>query len=189
MPYGGVRKPGYLYQCAAYAKSRGCPGTFVARGRVERAVLGWLAQYAAAPGAQSRALRGRARARAGTQADRARLAAAAAREEAALTQLTVQLARGVIPADAYAGARDEITARRDEIGAALERLPSPAARDDPPSRESALSLVRDWDLAPVRLRQLALRQFIDRVEVVSHGRQRATLTVTSAWGAEYVLSL
>ena len=187
MPYGGVRKPGYLYQCAAYAKSRGCPGTFVARGRVERAVLGWLAQYAAAADAEGAAMKGTIRVQPAGKADRQRLAADEARQERALTELTIQLGHQVIAPAAYAAARDVIEARRPEKSAALAALAS-VQDEGIPSRQVTIGLVRDWDLLPVKSRQLLLREFVDRVEVRSHGRGQATITIVPQWGGACLLS-
>ena len=60
---GPVSKPGYLYQCSIYMRSRGCEGAWVTRHRVEAAVRRWLESFGTDAPRRAAAMRGRARVR------------------------------------------------------------------------------------------------------------------------------
>lgn len=80
--------------------------------------------------------------------ERGRLARSASEAERALTQLTIDWARRVIPESAYVGARDALVAQRDAASGALEKI----ARRSLASASFAatsVSLLADWEtLAP-----------------------------------------
>ena len=167
----GEYKQGYLYQCAAYKRGRLCPGSWVARHRVEAVVLTqFLAEVSDEVSGPAEAERGRVRAQRASAGARRRLAAEAARHEKALTSLTVQLAQGVVPREAYEAARDELVALRDAAQAALGKL---AADDDrlatPPVRVAA-GLARDWPTLPAAALRAILGHLVDRIEVFTLGR-------------------
>jgi hypothetical protein len=177
----GVRKPGYLYQCTRYARSRQCKGTWIARHRVEDVVLAWLAQFAADIEQAAKAERGRARVRRTAEADRKRLAARAARLDADLTNLAIRLARDLIPEDTYVKARDRLLAEQRTVTDALDAI-APPAPGPAPLAEAAAGLLEGWPgFRPERQRAL-LAEMIDHVSVVSHGKGRATVTITARWG-------
>jgi site-specific DNA recombinase len=186
---GLVYKPGYIYQCSKYMKSRGCDGAWVTRHRVEAAIQGWLLSFGDDASRRAAARRGRARVRDTAAADRIRLSADAARTENALTELTLQLARKVIEPEEYTAARDELKAKRAQTGAALEALAASAARASEPPVKVALSLAANWDYLEARERQILLRKIVDRIEVTSHGGGKASITVVSGWGEVYVLDV
>jgi site-specific DNA recombinase len=176
MTYNGVRKPGYMYQCSRYIKSRSCPGTWVARHRVEAGVRAWLLERAA--GAVAESGRPRPRPKVAGDAVRRRLAAEALREEAALTELTLQLGRKVIDEEAYALSLRSIRARRAEISAALEATSAAEERAEHPPVAAMLALARDWDILPVQDRQVILRSLVGVIAVQSHGGGKATMAIT-----------
>lgn len=184
----GTKLPGYIYECSGYTQTRQCKGAWVARPRLEEAVLGWVQSVAADVTIAAAAATGVRRQRAAGDLDRKRLAAQAAQVESALMQLTLQLARKVIEEEEYTAARDELRADRERIGAALEAIPVVPAPRKPPA-ELAISLARDWDLLTVREKQLLLHQLLTRVEVHPGRKQHPQVRLVTTWGDVTVLDL
>lgn len=186
-----VKKPGYLYQCSLFMRSRGCGGTWVARHRVETAVRRWLMSFREDPERQAAAARGRAKVRRTATADQARLRADAQRIEGTLTELTIQLGEKVVTGEEYRAARDRLAQRRDAIGAELETLAAAAVRANEPPVEVAAGLADEWDFLDARDRQLMLRKIVDRILVDSAGKNgagkgNASIRIAAAWGEVYV---
>jgi DNA invertase Pin-like site-specific DNA recombinase len=184
-----VYHPGYLYQCATYIKSRGCKGSWLARHRAEDVALAWLHLVAGDATVRGKAARKIAEVHDAAAADRKRLAAEAQDLDSALTNLTVQLAREVIAHGEYSAARDQLRARRTEVGAALEELAAAEARSGEPPREIAAALCEKWDVLPAHGKRPMLAKLIDRIEVTSLGRGKARIGIASAWGEVYVYDI
>jgi len=188
MIYRGVRKPGYLYQCATYMRSRGCKGTWIARHRVEEVVYKWLLTFGEEIGEAAKAERGRVRVRETTGLDRRRLESQARKIDGDLTSLAIQLARKLVPEDVYLRARDELLAGRATVSAALEALPSPLP-DKRPIVALSAALADEWDTIPPDMKQKMLSSMISRVEVQSHGSGRAAIRIVSAWDEAYFYNI
>jgi len=181
----GVYHAGYLYQCAVYIRSRGCKGSWIARHRAEDVVLAWLHLVAGDAAVQKGAGRKLTQVRDAAEVRRRRLAGEAQDLDQALTNLTVQLARKIIEPDEYAAARDQLRARRAEVGATLEELAATAARSEEPPLEIAAALCEKWDILPAHSKRPMLARIIDRIEVTSLGRGKAKIAIASAWGEVY----
>jgi len=181
MNYKGTGKPGYLYQCSRYILSRECKGTWIARHRVEDVVLAWLSGFAADVEKAAKAERGRARARQTAGLDRRRLEAQVGRLDRDLTGLAIQLARELVPEAVYIKARDELLADQAAAKEALAEL-KPPAPDPAPFVQVAVDLVARWVTFPPEGRRALLAKMIDHVTVTSHGKGRARVEITAAWG-------
>lgn len=154
------------YYCLSRMDSS-CPSMSVAIATIEAAVLDWLRDHldrldafvANAPDAQP-ALREERDARL------LRLQRLVAEQHQALTKLTVDHARGLIPDDAYVAARDAISDSRDTYQASLDSLASVASAGPPPAVvQRYRSLIEDWDITTVESRRNALRELLQRVVV------------------------
>ena len=85
---------------------------------------------------------------ASAEVERDRLARSASEAERALTQLTIDWARRVIPESAYIGARDALVAQRDAAAGALQKIARQSVTTKGYSTSSA-ALLADWHtLAP-----------------------------------------
>lgn len=192
MNYRGVKKPGYLYQCSKYMASRECKGTWIARHRVEDVVLAWLADFAEDVNKAADAEQGRARTRISRDTERRRLESQAASLSRELTELTLHLARKIVPEEAYIKARDELLADQQTVSEALRAL-APPPPDAAPLAKMAANLMAQWgDLAPARQHAI-LTVMIDHVSIQSHGKSggsgRATVAITSTWERVYFYSI
>ena len=112
--------------------------------------------------------------------ERDRLARSAADAERALTQLTIDWARRVIPESAYIGARDALVAQRDAATTALAKV----ARQDVEQGGFvgvAASLLADWDTLPAG----DCSRILQELAIVWVGRDEAggkvTCTVRGVW--------
>lgn len=175
--YGAARAP--KYRCKAAAERGTHAGGYVMASYVEQAVRDWLADIAADVDKAADAQRlAEARVqRRQRDADKARRDVGKLEEQ--LVRLTRQLAAGVVPASAYAGARREIEAELEQAHARLRD-----AADDQAlgvlSAPVAAELVADWDVLPVQRRRELLRRIIKHVEVTP-GRPRAAFRVVPVW--------
>lgn len=170
------RGPGYMYRCTAHMSSRTCPGIWISRARLEAAVKEWIDEQAADIDRLAATKVARRAAAATARADVGRLRREADRLRQALARLTVDLATGLVPASAYAGARDELEQRQAEVAAALEVAERDAAAMVVPSAPLIKGLARDWDTLPVARRRDMLALLIERVEVVP-AKPRAVVRV------------
>lgn len=105
----------------------------------------------------------------------------------ALTRLTVDRAKGLVPDQAYADARDEILTSRTRLvedQAEAERSATVGPRLDVAEYRG---LLKEWDTLPVEARRQALRRIIRRVRVWSHPRP-CRVDVVPTWEDETVPS-
>lgn len=153
------------YRC----RNRGlteCPNPYVKLVAVEAEVLRWLRGMVEGVDAAARTQR-QAQAKVVTHRHRAEsLARLIRQQEEALTRLTVDRARGLIPDDdAYLKARDEITLARDRLTGEHEdvtRVAKAGARFDPAAYRGLLA---EWTTTPVAARRETLRSLLARVRV------------------------
>jgi DNA invertase Pin-like site-specific DNA recombinase len=192
MRYKGTRKPGYMYQCTKYMKSRECKGTWIARHRVEDVVVAWLFGFSESIEKAARAERGRIKVRATADLDRKRLEAQIGSYSRDLTSLAIKLARDLVPEEAYVRARDELLTGQAAAKEALSQLRPPPA-DTGPFTEVAVGLAAEWVTFPPDQRRAMLGEMVTRIEIQSHGKSRgsgrATIAITATWGEVYFYSI
>ncbi len=125
---------------SAYRCDNGYCG-HVARSRIEQAVLAWLPTVAAeVNAAAASAPRGESTA----AVERSRLERIVLDADRALSNLTVDRARRIVPEDAYEAARDALTIERDAAQARVLELDT--GRDRAMERATqAADLLSDWD--------------------------------------------
>jgi hypothetical protein len=189
-----VKKAGYLYQCSSYIQRRACPGTWIARHRVEAAVRGWLMEFREDADARAAAERGREKVRGTVTASTSRLKADLTRIDGQLTQLTLDRSANIVEAGEYQAARDVLRQRRATAATALEAVTAEAVRMSGPPVEVVAGIAEDWDYLDARDRQVMLRKVIDRILVDSAGKNgagkgEASIRIASAWGEVYVLDV
>jgi site-specific DNA recombinase len=186
---GGQPARYHLYHCSRYVRGRLCEGSWISRPRLEKVVRVWLASFEEDVKRAAEAEQRHLAAVDTAEADRRRLADEARSIEKELTELTRQLIRSIVPEAAYVATRDELTARQKEIGAELETLAAATAAAHKPLRRQAARLARDWDRLDPGAVQHALAALAARVEVTSHGRGTATVSIASTWGDVYNYSI
>lgn len=162
------------YRCAAYVTQVRHAGGNKAAWKIEQAVQDWLREVATDVNTAADVLLAEQARAARRRTDADRLARELLAVEQALTNLTVDHARRVVPEAAYIAARDTLTAQRDRLAAAHANASAEASEGQP--RRIAADLLADWDLLSVELRRAALRRLIDRVTVYPDRVQ-----VTPAW--------
>lgn len=150
-----------------YGPEHGCTGGYVQQRVVEVAVREWVAAYA---GDVERAA-ARAEASVAVQvtaeAEQRRLVDALKRVDASLQRLTVQLAEGLVPAEAYTAARDELLGKRAVMTSELEASGRDVRAAAVDRGAVARSLVEEWDDLPMEVVRTMLGQLIERVEVTT----------------------
>ncbi|MGW0805243.1 recombinase family protein [Nonomuraea sp. NPDC002799] len=176
---GEPATPGYLYVCRTWATSRGCQGTWVKRATVEAAVLEWL-EREAAPELERRAamLIVQSQKRTDRTRDREQLVKESAMIDKALTQLTVDKAKGLTPEAAYVAARDQLLGEQTELGMRLEALKEEQAEMEEVMPVTVVEgLISEWHTLPAAARRVLLSKLITRIEVTSPGRGKARIDI------------
>lgn len=140
-------------------------------------VLAWLRWIADDLDARAQAKVAHAAQAATARTDAAHLARALQRTDQALTRLTTDLARGLVPEAAYTTARDELLAERDTAAAALADHEATLRRPGP-DRAVLHGLLTDWDVLPVADRRALLEDLC--TITVTRGRP-AAVTVRGTW--------
>ncbi len=151
-----------VYRCDRAAMSGAHPHASLSSRRVEAAVLEWLEQTAAADidAAPPQRLATSSSAREIKRLERQIVAL-----DKDLTNLTVQLARQIVPESAYAAARDEITAERESLARQRQQLHDEQVLAPAALATSARNLLEEWDELPVTRRREALARMIRHVHV------------------------
>ncbi len=177
------KRPGYSYRCSTRARTKKCPGTHIAQSILEPRVLAWLGEVAARDIAvQSEQVVVKAAARTTTKAARKDLLREAQHLAEALSRLTVQLAKGLVPEAAYTDARAELERDQAAVNAALEALETKEEEAKEPPIQLARDLLKLWAfLAGHRKREL-LAQLVGRIDVTVGEGGEKLLTVTTTWG-------
>lgn len=179
----GKKIPGGMLQCGRYHRSRECQGAWIARPRLERMILDWVGKVAAADvNAKAAVMTARAAARTTAATDRRRLLREAEGLAKALTNLTMDRARGLVPESAYAEARDELLKQQETVSAALDRLADERDRLKDPPVPVARDLLKRWPTLPPAVRRDLLAKLVKQVTVISHGKGRVDVELTTTWG-------
>lgn len=187
---GDKRVRGGGYQCTRYTKGGKsmCPGCWIRRATVEEKLLEWLAREAAqgidtAPSVpQQRPSVQNERRRAARE--RARLQGEHQQYADALKRLVMDVAMypDKYPAGAFEAARDELTARQENVAAQIARTQEiedqPVAED---FRPLMVGVMEEWEvLLPAEANAL-LRQLLRRVVINRTGRGTATFEFHPVW--------
>ncbi|MFG1846681.1 recombinase family protein [Micromonospora carbonacea] len=98
----------------------------------------------------------------------------------ALTRLTIDKARDLIPEQAYVDARDELMASRVRLAEELAEAKRAAAAGPETNVTEYRGLLVEWDTLPLEARREALRRVIRRVWVWSDPRP-CRVTVVPTW--------
>ncbi|MFC6081080.1 recombinase family protein [Sphaerisporangium aureirubrum] len=181
-PTADDRQPGVWYHCSAYLRRRECKARSVRRHVVEAVVLRELAQWADDIERESPVAP--APAAADPRSDRGQLDKQLAALDEALAQLTVKLARGIIPDEAYGRSRDILLLERAEVAEALDKLDVPV----PLSRHEYVAVIRnlvdEWTTLPALARRELTADVLPVVEVHRESRTFAWVVLRPAWGGE-----
>lgn len=152
------------YWCKARVE-RGCDSSMVKIAAVEAEVYGWLTEFVGDIDAAAQTARAQKKKWDVAEGQAKGLRRQIGEQEKALTRLTVDRAKGLVPESAYTAARDEIQAVRDRLAGELDQV----ERDVRPIRQvepqEYAGLVAEWPTIPVQSRRDALRRLISRVRV------------------------
>jgi site-specific DNA recombinase len=160
----GVMQAAYMYRCTGWQHGA-CSGVWITRAAVERAVLAEVAEHVKSIDARAATKTARVAARTRARADRARLLREQQRLAKTLAQLTVQVASGLVPEQAYRDAREELEAQQAELVTQLADVVDDDERLG--ANPTALQgLLREWDILEPHVRRDALADFVRRVEIV-----------------------
>ena len=167
--FGRANRP--KYRCVQGRQLVGagyCPGAYVMVNKVENAVREWLGAVAAEHvDTAARVADAEETSRVIAASDEQRLLREVAKLDEALTRLTVQLAEGIVPMQAYRDARKELEARRTVL---LDKAESAGRASRAPARNTAAAagfLLTQWDDLPLENRRELLRALVSRVVVWS----------------------
>lgn len=167
---GGMAPQGPRFRCNRRRDlgKVGCPaGGYVQMSVVEAEVIVWLKRRAAQLDDAATVADRTAAVRLTAEVDAGRLVAAIGRLDESLQTLTVRLAEGEVPIEAYQGARDELVARRAVMVDQLEEAGRTVRRASQPHNALAAELLELWEDLPVDVRRTMLRELIDRVVVTT----------------------
>jgi site-specific DNA recombinase len=158
------RQPWSAYRCRTMGRGphvgRG-PWSMTARD-VEEPVKVWLQEVAYDTGAVADAAQ---HAGQDSKAEAQRLAREVTALDRQLTTLTVQLAADVVPAAAYAAARDDILGRRELLATHLREVEATIITAPPDPSGVARGLLAEWDEIAVEARRALLRALLVRIDV------------------------
>lgn len=174
---GGAAPQGPRFRCNRsrdLGSEVGCMGGYVQMSVVEAEVLAWLQAKVDDVDAVALTADRTSAVRVSAEAEARRAAQAIARVDESLQRLTVQLAEGLVPAEAYAAARDELVAKRGAAEALLEESSRVGRRASVDTTATVRGLLEGWAKWPVSVRRATLGDLIERVEVT---------TATAAGGA------
>lgn len=178
--YGASGEP--RYRCAT-GKAKGpevCSGGYVMAHFVEAAVLDWLEALAADVDKAGDAKAGTAALRLSGEGEQRRLAREVIRIDESLHRLTVQVAEGLVPAEAYASARDELVGRRNLLVEQVDELGRRGRSLATDPTKAARGLLEGWRGWPVAQRRQGLALLMSSVRVMT-GRPRATFEIVPTW--------
>jgi site-specific DNA recombinase len=145
----------------------GCDGGATAMPHIERAVLEWLREYAARVESEAEVESRSLAVRVSLEGERTKVTAAIEKLDQQMQNLTLQLAEGVVPADAYAAVRDDLLARRATKVERLEEIGRETRASSVDRQQVAADLVQGWDVLPLEIRQRMLHDLIDHVVVMT----------------------
>lgn len=176
-------KAGYTYFRCAQGRQPGgaCRGAQCSEAKATRVVKEWLAVQAGDVTVREGTGEARRLAAATARAERRRLAEEIKRADAALAALTIELARRVVPRDAYEAARDELIAGKERAEERRSLLGSELAGLRAAVPAQAKTLLESWDAVPIGGKRDALRALIGQVRVRPGGYRGATVWVVPRW--------
>lgn len=148
----------------------GCDGGAVAMPHVESKVLEWLRGFAARVESEAESEARMLAVHVSAEGERVKLARSIATLDEQMQHLTLQLAEGVVPADAYAAVRDDLMGRRAVKVERLEELGRESRASQVDRRRVAADLVEGWTTLPLEVRQKMLRDLIDHVAVLTSAK-------------------
>jgi DNA invertase Pin-like site-specific DNA recombinase len=179
----GMGVPGYAYVCKFSIQGRGCPGVWVRRVDVEKAVRAELSKWAGDIDEQARVTQARKAVQLAARTDRERIGRELLRIDKALGRLVKERALDSdMPEAIYAAARQELLDERKELEAALEA----AGEEELANRQDHVPVIRtlleEWDTIAVTRKRDLLATLIRHVKVYRTGvRTPARIVVTPVW--------
>jgi len=179
---------GYMYYCARNMRARFCAGSSVQRKEAESRVLTWLRDLGSEVTAESEQVKISARvARTSVQERRKSLLRDQQQIAEALSRLTVQLAKGVVPEAAYNSARAELEEENIALVDALAALDAEDAMPAGPPIHVVRDLIARWELLQAPQKRELLSQLLDHVAVRRIGKGNVELTALTTWGTQVAL--
>ncbi len=164
------------YRCDHGTATRAHRYKSVSASKVENAVMDWLKEQAAdvTLSAQSQPEP------VVMEVDRLTVTSAITDVDRKMNALTQYFLTGVVPQRPYEATRDELTARRQELVAELQRLEDQDVTAQP--RTAAVDLLAEWEQLPVTVRRNVLRQMLRHVVVTPNGAgQPLALYFHASW--------
>lgn len=152
------------YRCKSRSE-RGCTNGMAKIADVEAEVMSWLAEFVGDIDSATRTAREQQKRWDVAEGQAKSLRRQISEQDRALTRLTVDRAKDLVPEEAYRAARDEIQSTRDRLTAELEQVErnvQPIRQVDPLEYKG---LLEEWQTIPVQSRRDALRRLISRVRV------------------------
>jgi DNA invertase Pin-like site-specific DNA recombinase len=183
-------RPGYTYQCGAWARAGTCRCVSVSRARAEAAVLAWLARQASDVDAAARAKAAAVALAARAQRVGASLARRVAMLDARLVKLTLGWTEGTVPDDAYHAARDQLQQQRAGLSETLAAAERQAGTMPP--RPVPPGVLAAWSELSVVEQRAILAPLIERIRIVRPAnapagrRPRVQIEIHAAWGEIWV---
>lgn len=156
---------GHIWYKCRYRTLTECPNPWVKLPAVEQAVLGWLRGLVAEVDAAAENAR-RLKVKVVTHKHRAdSLARQIQQQDDALTRLTVDRARQLVPEPAYIAARDEILGVRSRLAAEHAEAVRATKAGAEFDAQAYRGLLEEWETIPVAARREMLRRLLARVRV------------------------
>lgn len=173
--------PAHWYRCGHYMRRGTCETRSIQRTKAEAAVLSVLQAWAEDIEAKS-GLHPEFARPIEPAADIDRLKAAVAAADAAITHLTVQLAKTLVTEEAYRAAYAELIAERADSAARLTAAQTPRTREPHDYVPVVRTLLGEWPTWPGAERREMLARVVTAVRGYRSDRKTAWLEVESAWG-------
>jgi site-specific DNA recombinase len=180
---------GYAYFCTRSLRARLCTGGSVRRQPLEDAVRTWVNEVADDVTKRSDEVEVEA-ARTVRKADRTGLLRQQQALASAMTKLTVDLAKGLVPEAAYGPARAELEEESGKLQARLDALGAQeTAQRQGPRGDIARNLSMAWPILEVPQRREMLALLINRITIRGLGPGRREVELESAWGEKVILHI
>lgn len=181
--FGQRREPKYRCETAGKRGKAACAGGYVMLGVLERAVRGWLADYATDVDERTAAMEARRSRVLLAQADRTRLERELINLDKALTRHAVDRALhpDALPESVYTATIAELASRRRALDEQLELAGAEERRHARPPEPAVFGgLLAEWDTIDPDGKRDVLQTLIRRVAVLT-GRPRGTVEIFSTW--------
>ncbi len=156
--------------------AEGCYGGYTSMAFIESVVLRELQGLADEVDASADVEDARSVAKVSAEGELRRLSQELGRVDEHLERLTVQLAEGVVPVEAYGPARDTLLTRRQAVVDRLEDAGRAVREAEVDRGAVARRLVDEWRKLPIEQRRELLRALIERVEVTTSSLTAVTGT-------------